>query len=257
MHHAHIDKLAYQDSPIHRLDARVKLIAVLAYTIFVIAVPRYSMSILACYAVAPFAMLTVAGVSFRFVIKHLLIVSPFIAVLAISSIYYNRIPVQLALGPWVIGTTLGTIQFCNILGKFFCTMAALVALVCTTRFSDLLSAMQSLKVPHILITQLGFLYRYIFVLIDRIHHIIRARSMRTLRSLGFKTELSVASAMVGSLFISTLDASGRINMAMQARGFDGTFHTARRLKTTPADYVFILVSVFFLNLMYFLRKSLC
>ncbi|OHB55491.1 MAG: cobalt ECF transporter T component CbiQ [Planctomycetes bacterium GWF2_50_10] len=255
MHHAHIDKLAYQDSPIHRLDARVKLIAILAYTVFVIAVPRYSVSILACYAVAPFAMLTVAGVSFRFIAKHLLIVSPFIAVLAISSIYYNRTPVQLALGPWVIDTTLGTLQFCNILGKFFCTMAALMALVCTTRFSDLLAAMQSLKVPHILVTQLGFLYRYIFILIDRIHHIIRARSMRTLRRLGFKTELSVASAMVGSLFISTLEASGRINMAMQARGFDGTFRTARHLKTTHADYIFVGLTLFFLVLTQVLQKN--
>ena len=31
MHHAYIDKFAYQDSPIHRLDSRVKFIVLLAF----------------------------------------------------------------------------------------------------------------------------------------------------------------------------------------------------------------------------------
>ena len=69
-------------------------------------------------------------------------------------------------------------------------MAALIALVCTTRFSDLLCGMEKMGMPQILVNQLGFLYRYIFVLIDKAHHILRARASRKLRNLGFAKESS-------------------------------------------------------------------
>ena len=81
MHHAHIDKFAYLDSPIHRLDSRVKLIAVVVFTMFVIAVPRYSVSVLALYAIGPFAMLVIGKIPLRFAAKHILTVSPFVLVL--------------------------------------------------------------------------------------------------------------------------------------------------------------------------------
>jgi len=47
MHHAHIDKFAYQDSAIHRLDSRVKFLVVLVFTAVVISLPQSSLSILA------------------------------------------------------------------------------------------------------------------------------------------------------------------------------------------------------------------
>ena len=52
MHHAHIDKFAYGDSPIHRLDSRVKFLAVIVFTAAVISLPRTAVSVLFCYAPA-------------------------------------------------------------------------------------------------------------------------------------------------------------------------------------------------------------
>ncbi|MCK5565440.1 MAG: hypothetical protein KAJ07_09355, partial [Planctomycetes bacterium] len=82
MHHARIDKLACQSSFVHSLDARTKLISIILFSGFAISVPYTSLSILACYAVGPFTILVSGKVPFRFVLKQLLIVSPFIAVLA-------------------------------------------------------------------------------------------------------------------------------------------------------------------------------
>ena len=256
MHHAHIDKLAYQDSPIHKLDARAKLIVILAFTFAVISVGKYSLSILACCAVGPFAVLVIAQIPLRFVLKQLVIVSPFVAALALSCIYYNNAPADIIIGPFQWHTTAGTIQFFNILAKFALTVCSLMALICTTRFADLLAAMQSLKVPQVLTTQLGFLYRYIFVLIDRVHHIILARSARTLRNLGFKLEIRVAAAMVGSLLVSTIETSEKINIAMISRGFDGRFRSLNRLKFQNRDYVFFAVAIVFITLILILKRYL-
>ena len=75
MHHAHIDKFAYQDSCVHRLDSRIKFIIVLIFTAVVISLPRTSLSILVCYAIGPFTILVLGKIPLRFVFKQILLVS--------------------------------------------------------------------------------------------------------------------------------------------------------------------------------------
>ena len=254
MHHAHIDKFAYQDSLIHRLDSRVKFIAVLVLTAVVISLPRTSLSIPVCYAIGPFAILVLGRIPLRFVFRQILLVSPFVLVLALSCPLYDRTPLAVAFGPFVWKGTVGWMRCFTILGKFVVTMLALVALVSTTRFSDLLAGLQKLGVPKLLVIQLGFLYRYIFVLIDRAHHILQARAGRKLRSLGFKRELRTASAMVGSLFIRSIDTAEHINIAMQGRGFDGRWRSISKLRIRRADLLFALASVFFMLGLYIFVK---
>jgi len=254
MHHAHIDKFAYQDSPVHRLDSRVKFIVVLVFTAVVVSLPRTSLTILACYAIGPFAILVLAGIPLRFTFKQILLVSPFVLVLALSCPLYDRTPVATAFGPFSWHLTLGWMRCFAILGKFTVTMLALIALVSTTRFNDLLTGLQRLGLPRVLVIQLGFLYRYIFVLIDKAHHILRAREGRKLRSLGFKAELRIVAAMLGSLFIRSIDTAEHINIAMQARGFDGKWKTTTKLRIHLPDCIFASAAMLFIFGLYFFGK---
>jgi len=252
MHHAHIDKFAYQDSPVHRLDARVKFIAAVIFTAVVISLPRTSFAILFCYAVGPFAVLVLGRISLKFAFKHILFVSPFVLILALSCPLYDRTPVIIAFGPSAFQITVGWMRCCAICGKFVVTMLALIALVSTTRFSDLLAGLRKLGVPKLLIIQLGFLYRYIFVLIDTAQHILQAKAGRTLRNLGFKREMRTASAMLGSLFIRSIDTAEQISNAMQGRGFDGNWRTISQLRVSNNDYIFgIFFTVFVISLYLF------
>jgi len=257
MHHAYIDKFAYQDSAIHRLDSRVKFIVVLIFTAVVISLPRTSVSILACYAIGPFTILVWAKIPLRFVFKQILLVSPFVLVLALSCPLYDKTPYTIAFGPFLWQSSVGWMRCFTILGKFIVTMLALIALVSTTRFSDLLTGLQRLGLPGILVIQLGFLYRYIFVLIDRAHHILRARAGRKLRNLGFKTELKTAASMLGSLLVRSIDTAEHINIAMQARGFDGKWRTLSKLQIRRCDLLFVLIAAsFILGLYIFVRPIL-
>ena len=251
MHHAHIDKFSFKDSPVHRLDSRVKFLVVLIFTAVVLSLPRTSSGILVCYAVGPFTILVLGRIPLKFAFKQILIVSPFILVLALSCPFYDRTPVSTAFGPFVWQISTGWLRCFSILGKFIVTMLALIALVSTTRFADLLTAMQKLAVPKLLVIQLGFLYRYIFVLIDRAHQILRARAGRKLRSLGFRAELKTASSMLGSLFIRSIDTAEHINIAMQARGFDGNWRSLSKLQFRRCDLLFVLASIVFMLILYF------
>jgi len=254
MHHAYIDKFAYQDSPIHQLDSRAKFVVLLIFTAVVVSLPRTSLSILFCYAVGPVAVLVLAKIPLRFVFKQILMVSPFVLVLALSCPLYDKTPARVAFGPFLWWTTVGWVRCFVILGKFVVTMLALISLVSTTRFGDLLTGLQKLGLPKLLIIQLGFIYRYIFVLIDKIHHILRARNVRRLRNLGFKRELKIAAAMVGSLLIRSIDTAERINIAMQARGFDRTWRSLSKLQIRRCDLLFALIAIFFMLGLYFFVK---
>ena len=257
MHHAYIDKFAYQDSPVHRVDSRVKFVVVLVFTAVVISLPRTSLSILACYAVGPFTILVLGKIPLKFAFKQILLVSPFVLVLAASCPLYDKTPLTVAFGPFLWRTSLGWMRCFTILGKFVVTMLALIALVSTTRFGDLLTGLQRLGLPKLLIIQLGFLYRYIFVIIDRAHHILRARAGRRLRNLGFGAELKIAAAMLGSLFIRSIETAERISVAMQARGFDGNWRSLSKLQIRRSDLLFALTAVsFMLGLYFFVRPVL-
>ena len=251
MHHAHIDKFAYQDSPIHRLDSRAKFLIVLIFTAVVLSLPRTSLSILACYAVGPFTILVLGRIPLKFVFKQVLLVSPFILVLALSCPFYDKESVSVAFGPFVWQISVGWLRCFSILGKFIVTMLALIGLVSTTKFADLLGAMQKLAVPRLLTIQLGFLYRYIFVLIDRAHKILRARAGRKLKSLGFKEELRTASCMVGSLFVRSIDTAEQINIAMHSRGFEGKWRSLSDQRFQRGDFIFVLVFTVLMMVLYF------
>lgn len=256
MHHAYIDKFAYQDSAIHRLDSRVKFIVLVVFTAIVISLPRTSISILICYAIGPFAILVWARISLKFVFKHILIVSPFILVLALSCPLYDRTPVNISFGPYTWASTIGWLRCFTIIGKFIVTMLALMTLVSTTRFNNLLTSLQQLGFPDLLVIQLGFLYRYIFVLIDRAHHILQARAGRKLRNLGFTNELKTSTSMLGSLLIRSIDTAENINIAMQARGFNGKWHTSSEMKIKDNDFLFITLAAIFIFGLYFFVKPI-
>jgi cobalt/nickel transport system permease protein len=256
MHHAHIDKFSFKDSPVHRLDSRVKFLTVVVFTAVVLSLRAGSFSVLICYAVGPFTTLVLGKIPLRFAFKQVLFVSPFILVLALSCPFYDRTPATAAFGPFVWDISAGWLRCFGILGKFVVTMLALIALVSTTKFADLLRAMQTLGVPKILIVQLGFLYRYIFVLIDKAHHILRARTVRKLRNLGFRTELKTAASMLGSLFVRSIDTAERINIAMQTRGFSGKWPAASKPKLQRADFIFMAIAAGFIAIVYFYLRPI-
>ncbi len=256
MHHARIDRLAYRTSPIHRLESRTKLLSVIVFTIFVICQPPAAVSIVVCYAVWPFAVLVIGGIPLKFVLKHILIVSPFVAVLAATTLFYDRTATVVSFGPWAFGTTTGLLRCLSIIVKFTVTVAALIALVATTRFNDLLGGLSRLGVPRILVMQLGFLYRYIFLLIDRAEHMLRARAGRRLARLGPALELKTAAAIIGTLCLQSIEMAWRVNTAMQARGFDGRLHTLEPVRPGRGDLVFVALTVCFLIAMHIVAAGM-
>ena len=118
-----------------------------------------------------------------------------------------------------IPVSAGLISLLSILLKFTLTISAALLLIATTSFPGVCHALRRLGFPSLFISQLLFLYRYIFLLMEEAMRIIRARDMRSFGRRG--TGMKVFMRLIGTLFIRTVNRAERIYYAMLSRGFQG------------------------------------
>ena len=115
--------------------------------------------------------------------------------------------------------TAGWISFLSIVLRGLLSVQALLVLISSTGYYGLCRSMQRLGVPAVFTTQLLFVYRYLYVLIEEAAAMQQARDAR---SFGRKSyPLKVWGTLVGQLLIRTFDRAERISRAMLARGFTG------------------------------------
>jgi cobalt/nickel transport system permease protein len=241
MHHHYIDRFAYQDSPIHRLDPRAKILAVVAYSAILISLPLQVIPS-AWFAVFPFVLLVWGGIPLGFVARHTLIVSPFILCLVALAPVFDRTPVQI--GQTVLAR--GWLTAASILVRFVFGMAALIALASTTRFPNLLKGLERLGVPRLLVSQLRFLYRYLFLLLDEAMHLRQARTARDAGRGPLAVRWRASAGLIGVLFVRTLEQAERTHLAMIARGYDGTIRLAEPLTWRKRDSLLVLATAIYL-----------
>ena len=111
------------------------------------------------------------------------------------------------------------------------TLAAL--LVLTTRWGHLLNALRVLRIPALLVVILGMTYRYIFVLLGIARDFFEARRVRTVGRLADAQRRQMAASSAAMLLGKSVQLSGEVYEAMQARGFRGevctldAFHMGR------------------------------
>jgi cobalt/nickel transport system permease protein len=246
MHHHFIDRFAISDSLIHRLDARAKLVAVLGYTVVLISFDRYAVAALTPMAVLPLALLWFARVPVWFALRRVAILCPFILMLVLMSPIYDRVPHAVTFGPWRYQVSGGWLTAADIAIKFCFGVLALTAMMCTTRFALLLEAMQRLGMPQVIVMQLGFLYRYLFVLIDEAMRVRRARDFRGAALAPAGRRLAAVGSVIGTLFVRTLDRSQRVHLAMAARGYRGEPHSLCQLRFRGSDVAFLAVVIVYL-----------
>jgi cobalt/nickel transport system permease protein len=248
MHHSYIDKFSHGNSPVHRLDARAKLLIVLAYTGVLISFGRYEVAALAPMSLLPAALLLIGDVPVRWAMKRVFVLSPFILLLCVLSPVYDRAPQAIAFGPWRFDIAGGWLTCANIALKFTFGLLALTALVATTPFALLLEALGRMGVPPALVMQLGFLYRYLFVLIDEGMRLRRARDFRGAALAPAGRRLTAVGGIIGSLFVRSLERAERVHLAMQSRGHSGVARGLHRLHFGLADLAALMATAAYLAL---------
>ena len=230
----HLDTLARQDSPIHRLDPRAKLLTTLAFIVMVVSLDRYQVSAMLPFAVFPIVLIVLGRLPAGYLMKRVLWVAPFAILVGIFNPLLDR---QILLHIGTLEISGGWVSFASILIRFFLTVLAAFILVATTGFNTICLSLEKIGVPNIFVMQLLFLYRYVFVLAEESGRMVRAWQLRA--PLRKAMTIQTFSTFLGSLFLRTTGRAQRIYQAMCCRGFDGQLHPGRRLGWKMADTVFL------------------
>lgn len=228
-----IDGFALQDTAVHRLDPRVKVVATFVFIMCVVSMPKYEVFALVPFALFPLVMASEGRIPYSWLGRQLLAAAPFAVLVGMFNPLLDRHLIAVA----GLHVAAGWLSYASIIARFLLTTAAALTLVGTTGMTGVGAALERLKVPDVFVTQLLFLYRYIFVLAEEAARMTRARELRSFGRRG--TELGVFAQVLGHLLLRTYARAQRIYSAMLLRGFDGHVRTRARLALSGRDGVFL------------------
>lgn len=205
-------------SVIHRLPPQVKIVAAVGFVLIVVATPRHLWWAFIGYAMVVSALVVASGLGARTVLRRMVVEVPFVA-FALLLPFVGRGP-QVDFGPLTLSEE-GLWSAWNILAKATIGVAVAVVLSATTAAADFVAGLARLGLPTVMVQMAGFMVRYSEVVVAESTRMRTAMAARGMRMSHVGAWPAVATAL-GALFIRTYERGERIQMAMLARGFDGT-----------------------------------
>ena len=245
MHFDAFDRYHDTESFIHRLDPRVKVVVTIAFILSNALLPDgawfgFGFSLLfLLFADA------LSNLGITFTLKRSFVALPFalVAITVLFSIPGNPVTSFYFIFWDLTITDAGLLRFVSIVIRSWLSVQMAILLVATTRFPDIVHALEHLRVPSILTTIIAFLYRYLFVLVDEVFRLLRAREARSAAVAGIRSggsvawRAGVAGSMAGQLFLRSYERSDRVYNAMLARGYTGHLQTVNPHELHRVDYV--------------------
>lgn len=225
-----IEQVAQGTSPVHRCDARVKILVVFAFIIAAVAFPYTTGVYLPCAVfLAFFAVLwAVSRISPLEYLKRLLLVLPFGFFLIIFQIFFTN-PHYAEFHPLVtlplgIAVYAESVEFATILtAKFLVCISFIILLSSTTTMQGMLEGAGRLGLPTEFTLILGMMVRYLFLfgrMYVRVTAALQTRCFDALdRTLPYRYRLKMLAYEVGTIFIRSFEQGERTYTSMLCRGY--------------------------------------
>jgi cobalt/nickel transport system permease protein len=229
LRHILLDRWSQGSSPLHRRDARAKIVALLVFLILLATTPGNAVAILVTDAALLASAILIAGLPLIGLLLRAMVVLPFSLTFGLIS--------------WLAGDPARALALVE---KSYLSTVAVLLLAGTTSLPLLLGGLERLGVPALLVLVAQFLYRYLFVLAEQAQHMRLAAACREGSSrAGQSFRFRAATGALAVLFARSYNRAESIHRAMQARGFSGRFSILHPQRFGALDAVFMLsISVF-------------
>jgi cobalt/nickel transport system permease protein len=208
-----LERSSTAQGPLHSTDARIKIIAALAFVVITVAVPIGAWTALAALGLVLAFLIGLAGIPPAQLAWRWLAFFVLVGFLAI--VIAPAHPARARHGLAAVAAT--------ILIKNSLALLAMLVLSGVTPFPKLLAGLRKLGVPVLLVATLQFMERYRYVLLDQLGRMATARRARTFMR---RRELpwSLLAGLIGMLFLRSFERAERVHGAMMARGWQGIVH---------------------------------
>jgi len=225
---------AHGDSPLHRMNPRVKVVTAFVYSVVVAMLG--SIGTLGVALAFSIVLVAVARVKATALLRRLLLPNALIAFLWLMLPWSTPGRAVLALGPLVV-TAEGVRLALLITVKCNAILIAMTALLATSTLHEVAAAMGRLGMPKKLLIVLILALRYLHVIRDESTRLRQAAAVR-----GFVPGTNVATyrtfaGFLGSLLVRSDERAARVYGAMRCRGFDGRFPVLNAQRMRRGDWI--------------------
>jgi cobalt/nickel transport system permease protein len=204
-------------SPIHRAPAHLKLVALVAFMLVVVATPREWFAAYAVYLGVLLGVVAISRVPSLYLAKRMVIEVPFV-VFALLVPFVATGPQTDVLGIGV--SEPGIVAAFALLAKGTLGVLASLTLAATTEPTDILRGLQRLRMPDLVVQIMGFMIRYLDVVTADL-----GRQLTAMRSRGCDPRSPrhwpALARSLGALFIRSYERGERVHLAMLSRGYTG------------------------------------
>jgi cobalt/nickel transport system permease protein len=231
------EDMASTDGFLQRLDPRVKLIGIGALIAAAVAVHR--LWVLAGILILGVVLALVSRIPIRLLTARVwLAVLAFTGVIALPAIFLTpgAAVFRLPFLEWpVTQPGLRSAGFLILRAETAATLSML--LILSTLWTRLLRALRYFRAPVVAVALLGMSYRYMFLFLAAARDMFESRESRIVGTLAPPDRRRLAAAGAGVLLGKTLQVSGEVHLAMQARGFRGEIRLLDELQMRAADWL--------------------
>lgn len=215
---SHIHALyRHGESALHRLQPQAKIAAAFLFVFAVVATPREALWAFAIYAVILIGLATYASLGVRFVATRMLIEVPFVVAALLFPFIAGGETVS------VLGIELsvsGLWDMWNVLAKATLGLMTSIVLAGTTEIPTMLRGLDALRVPRVITAIMGFMIRYLDVVLGEFRRMRVAMRSRAYNPTWIGQAKPYA-ASAGAIFVRSYERGERVYLAMASRGYDG------------------------------------
>ena len=204
-------------SPVHRAPAHLKIVALVAFMLTVVATPREWYPLFAGYLAVLLVVVAVSGVPFGYLAKRMVVEVPFV-------LFALLVPF-IAHGPTteVLGLTVsepGLLAAWGLLAKGTLGVLASLTLAATTEPVAILAGLRRLRMPDLVVQIMGFMIRYLDVVTAEMGRMLVGMRSRGCDPRSPRHWPALARSL-GALFIRSYERGERVHLAMLSRGYTG------------------------------------
>jgi cobalt/nickel transport system permease protein len=235
LHHVRVDQWSRGSSPLHSRDPRAKIGALLVFLVVLTTTPANAAITLAIDAALLVAGILIAGLPLFSLLLRAMVVLPFSLTFGLLS--------------WLAGDRWRAI---GLIEKSYLSAVAMLLVIGVTPLPALLTGLERLGAPRILVLVAQFLYRYLFVISEQAQHMrLAAASRQGDPRFHRKGRFRAAAGALAVLFARSYYRAEGIHRAMLARAFTGRFPLLHSLRFRLADAIFVCATSGFLILVRF------
>ncbi|CAB3290065.1 Transmembrane component NikQ of energizing module of nickel ECF transporter [Methanocaldococcus lauensis] len=230
-----------KDGFLQKLDPRIKIIGLIILVITTVSIKHIEVLIFLYLLSLIFCILS--RIPLLYYIKRVWLFIPLFTGIIIFPVIFLTPghPIYVILKkPYYIAITYEGIKYAVLFTLRVATAISYTVLITlTTRWDEIMKALNSLGVPDIVITIMTLAYRYIFLLLNNVLEMMYSKKSRLCRNLKLKESWIIAGKSMGALFIKTQRMGEDIYYAMLSRGYLNEPRIFTNFKVKYYDIIFL------------------